>query len=262
METALGAGYRIEREVRPAGSCRRLVARDLVSGGEVLVKVLPTDLALAIDPDGLERRLLSISSRLEDPRVVKSLAAGMAGPYLYYVRPFVPGTTLRAKLDKKGEMALLGAVHLFRTLLEILDYAHSRGVLHGDLRPDNVLLSEGSTAVAEFGLISALVDSAREGSADRVGVSLADRKYLSPERAGGNGLPTAGDDVYAVGAMAYEMLAGDVPDAQAGWDASVLRESIPSRLSAIVARCLEPDPGSRWRRPGEVLEALDRALGV
>ncbi|GBD32495.1 Serine/threonine-protein kinase StkP [bacterium HR33] len=258
----MGAGYRIEREVRPAGSCRRLVARDLVNGGEVLVKVLPTDLALAIDPDGLERRLLSISSRLEDPRVVKSLAAGMAGPYLYYVRPFVPGTTLRAKLDKKGEMTLLGTVHLFRVLLEILDYAHSRGVHHGDLRPDNVLLSENSTAVAEFGLVSALVGSAREGAANRIGLALGDSRYLSPERVAGGGLPSGSDDIYAVGAMAYEMLAGDPPDPGSAPDPAVFRESIPSRLSDIVARCLEPDPGSRWRRPGEVLEALDRALGV
>ncbi len=248
--------------MRPAGSCRRLVARDLVSGEEVLVKVLPTDLASAIDPEGFERRLLNISSRFEDPRVVRSTAAGMAGPYLYYVRPFVPGTTLRAKLDKRGEMALLGTVHLFRVLLEILNYAHSRGVLHGDLRPDNVLLSQNSTAVAEFGLISALVDSAREGSADRAGLSLVDQRYLSPERAAGNRLPTASGDIYAVGAMVYEMLAGDAPDPETGWDPAVFRESIPSRLSDIVAHCLERDPAKRWRSPGEILEALDRALGL
>lgn len=248
--------------MRPAGSCRRLVAEDLVNGGEVLVKVLPTDLALAVDPDEFERRALGISSRLEDPRVVRPVAAGMAGPYLYYVRPFVPGTTLRAKLDKKGELTLLSAVHLFRLLLEILDYAHARGVLHGDLRPDNVLLSESSTAVAEFGLVSALVDSAREATAGRVGVALADRRYLSPERAGGDSLPTASDDIYAVGAMAYEMLAGDAPDPETGLDPAVLRDSIPARLSYIVARCLDPDPAGRWRRPAEILEALDRALGV
>lgn len=228
----------------------------------MLVKVLPTDLALGIDPERFERSLLSLSSRLEDSRVVRSAAAGMAGPYLYYVRPFVPGTTLRAKLDKKSDLGLLGAVHLFRVLLEIFDYAHSRGVLHGDLRPDNVMLSESSAAVAEFGLVSALVDSAREGRAGRVGVSLADPRYLSPERAAGSGVPTASDDLYALGAMAYEILAGDAPDPETGLDSAVFRESIPSRLSDIVARCLERDPTKRWRAPGEVLEALDRALGV
>ncbi len=233
-----------------------------MSGGEVLVKVLPTDVALCIDPERFEGRLLGLSSRLEDPRVVRSAAAGMAGPYLYYVRPFVPGTTLRAKLDKRGELPLFGAVHLFRLLLETLDYAHSRGVLHGDLRPDNVLLSESSTAVAEFGLVSALVDSAREGNAGRVGVSLADPRYLSPERAVGSGVPTASDDLYALGAMTYEILTGDAPDPKTGFDSAAFRESIPSRLSDIVTRCLERDPTKRWRAPGEVLEALDRALGV
>jgi serine/threonine protein kinase len=238
------------------------VARDLVDGGEVLVKVLPTELAMAVDPEGFERRLLGISSRLEDPRLMRSIAAGLAGPYLYYVRPFVPGTTLRARLDHKGEITLLGAVHLFRFLLETLDYAHCRGVFHGDLRPDNVVLSEHQTAVAEFGLVSALVDSAREGMAAGVRLSLVDRRYLSPERVGGNGLLTASDDIYAVGAIICEMLVGTSPDPDTGLDPVVFSESIPSRLSDIVARCLEPDPRSRWHHPGEILEALDRALGL
>lgn len=261
LEAALGPGYRIEREVRPAGACRRLVAQDLVNGREVLVKILPTDLAVAIDAERFERALMNRSAALDDPRAVPSLAGGMAGPYLYYVRPFIRGTTLRARLDKQGPLPLVEAVRLLRVVLEVLEKAHSRGVLHGDLRPDNLLLLGESAAVAEFGLVSTLAESAREGKSKWVGLALAERSYVSPERIEGSGLPSAADDIYAVGTVAYEMLAGELPEPTSGSEPRALRASIPSRLADVVLRCLERDPGDRWQQPGEILRALERALG-
>lgn len=260
LEAALGPGYRIEREVRPAGACRRLVAQDLVKGGEVLVKIFPIDLAIAVDAERFEHRLLESSARLDHPGAVRSLAGGMAGPYLYYVRPFIRGTTLRARLEKQGPIPLLEAVRLLRMVLEVLDRAHSGGVLHGDLKPENVLLFSEGAAVVEFGVVPALVESAREGRSNWVGLALAERRYLSPERLEGSGLPSVADDIYAAGTVACEMLAGQLPDPTSGAEPHAWRHSIPSRLADIVLRCLQRDPRNRWQQPGEMLRALDRTL--
>lgn len=267
LDVALGPLYHIEREVRRAGDCRRFVAVELAMGPDALVTVLPTEVAPVVDAERLEREVQLGSGQLRHPNIVPLLSAGAAGPYLYYVRPFVAGTTLRAHLDKLGELPLHHVVRILRDVLHALAHGHARNIHHGNLRPDNVVLTERHTQVAEFGLTGAIVAAARPEREQTLGLALADPDYVSPERRAGDGLPSAGDDVYAVGGIGWEMLTGERPR----WagdglgDPAALRarrDTIPTRLGQAVMRCLASDPADRWAEPQEMLAELDRLTGA
>lgn len=263
LEVALGPLYRVEREVRPAGEWRRFVAIEVTGGPDVLIKVFPAEIALALDMGRLEQEVLLIAAQLRHERVVPPLSAGAAGPFLYYVRRFAPGTTVRARLDRTGPLPLHHVVVILRELLDVVIHAHAAGVPHGDLRPDNVILADGGAHVAEWGLAGAIADAAR-GPA--LGLALAAPAYVSPERRNGDGRPSAADDIYALGAMAFEMLTGKPPGAahDAGADRDVLkrlREATPARLGDTVMRCVAP-AAQRWIDAEEVLSELNRLTGA
>ena len=140
LQDALGPLYRVEREVRPVGDCRLFVALERPSGPELLVKVLPGQLSLAVDSGVFEREVLLLAPRLGHPGLVTPKGAGRAGSFVYHTRPFVAGTTLRAWLARHGEFPLRQAVTILRDVLAGLAHAHAAGVAHGDLRPEHVLL--------------------------------------------------------------------------------------------------------------------------
>lgn len=261
LEVALGPIYRIEREVRPSGACRRFVVEEITGGGEVLVKVLPAELAGALDAERLEREVRGVTEWLRHERIVRMLGAGAAGPFVYYLRPFVPGTTLGAQLARSGALALHRAVRIARDVLHALGHAHGVGVAHGDLQPDNVLLAgDGRAQVAECGLAAALAAATRAGAPAPM-LALAAPAYVSPERHGSGGLPAPSDDLYAVGALLYEMLIGE-PPADAAEPVTRRRESVPLVLGEVVARCLVGDPAARWRGPEEILMELNKLTGA
>src|SRR2546428_3387091 len=156
LADALGPLYRVEREVRPVGDCRLFVAREVPTGPELLVKLLPARLSLAVDSGLFERELLLVADRLRHPQFVAPRGAGRAGAFVYHTRAFVAGTTLRAWLMRHGELPLRRTVEILRGVLAALAHAHAASVAHGDLKPENVLLADGGTLVADTGVVDAV----------------------------------------------------------------------------------------------------------
>src|SRR6266516_4501517 len=162
LEQALGPIYRVGREVRPLGDCRLFVAVELAGGSELLVKILPGELSLGVDAAAFERELMLLAGRLGHPGLVRPQVAGRAGSFIYHARAFVKGTTLRAALGRDGEMPLRRTVEILRSMLAALAHAHAAKLAHGDLRPENVLLTDRGAVVADAGVVDA-VRSAIEG---------------------------------------------------------------------------------------------------
>src|SRR5881409_4193199 len=184
LADALGPLYRIEREVRPIGEYRLVVATQSENGTQLLVKVLPAALSLGIDDLQFERAVLLVGERLQHPNLVRPRGAGRAGSFAYHTRPFVPGTTLRAWIGNNGAIPLSRTVEILRGILSGLAAAHAAEIAHGELKPENVLLADEGVLVADTGIASALGKPA-----------------------------TARNDMAAVQALTYEMLTGMKPTA-------------------------------------------------
>ena len=259
LQDALGPIYRVEREVRPVGACRMFVALDATSGPALLVKVLPGELSLAVDTALLERELLVLAGALRAPPLVPPRGSGRAGAFVYHSRAFVEGTTLRAWLTRNGELPLRRTVDILRDVLTALAHAHAAHIAHGDLKPENVLLTDGRTLVADTGIVGAVERSLPRGTPGAVAGALCASTYVAPERrapGGKNGAAAAApaDDIYAVGVLVHEMLTGHPPAPES----EPLEEvrSVPPWLAELERRCLAPDPASRWPDGGAALAAM------
>jgi len=249
LEAALGPIYRVEREVRPVGECRMFVASEVPSGPELVVKVLPGKLSLAVNAGVFERELLLLSDRLRHPGLVAPRSAGRAGAFIYHTRPFVEGTTLRALVTRSGELPLRQAVAVLRDLLAGLAHAHAGRVAHGDLKPENVLLAAVERAL----------DGAAPGAAT---AALCAGTYLAPERRERGSPAQAGppDDMFALGVLAHEMLAGRPPAPESEPLDEV--RSLPGWLVELVQRCLAPEPAARWPDAAAALATVGRSGGA
>jgi serine/threonine protein kinase len=257
LGTALGPACMVEREVRPIGGCRLFVALELPAGTELLVKVLPGDLSLAVDPARLERELLLLAGLLGDPSFVAPRGGGRAGSLVYHTRRFVEGTTLRAWLARNGEMPLHRAVEILRSVLGALVHAHAHNVTHGDLKPENVLLTDGQVLVVDSGVVDAVVRSLVGSTAGMARAALCAPPYLPPEHRGGGSVgPVPGDDMYAVGVLAHEMLTGQppAPECEALDDVRAL----PAWMGELIRRCLA-EPAGRLADASTALASLSRA---
>src|SRR5256885_3741475 len=194
LEDALGPIYRVEREVRPVGDCRLFVAVGPPNDPELLVKVLPAELSLAVDAAPFEREVLLLGDRLGHAQLVPPRGSGRAGAFVYHARRFVEGTTLRAWLANHGEMPLRRVIEVLRDVLLALAHAHRGSIAHGDLRPENVLLTKGRGLGAGTGIVDAVGRAVPSALAGGVGATLCAPAYLAPERrknGGGRGPPGA-----------------------------------------------------------------------
>src|SRR5262249_29502658 len=217
LADALGPLYRIEREVRPVGEYRLFVATQSENGSELLVKILPAALSLGINDLQFERAVLLLAERLQHPHLVKPRGAGRAGAFVYHTRAFVPGTTLRAWIGNNGPIPLARTVEVLRAILSGLEHAHSQEVAHGELKPENVLLSDAGVMLAGTGM------------------------------AGGLGKPaTARNDMAAVQALTYEMLTGMRPTI--GQEPLERTRTLPLWLSEWMR--------SRWADAGRALAGM------
>jgi len=248
---ALGPIYRVEREVRPVGDCRLFVAREVPTGPELLVKLLPAGLSLAVDVGLFERELLLVADRLRHPQLVAPRGAGRAGAFVYHTRAFVAGTTLRAWLMRHGELPLRRTVEILRDVLAALAHAHAASVAHGDLKPENVLLGDGSALVADTGILGSLAEALSGDGGGAATAALCTADYLAPERRAGQEAPSPRDDMFAVGVLVHEMLTGRPPTGNPEPLEDV--RSVPPWLAELERRCRAAEPGARWADAGSAL---------
>ncbi len=194
------------------------------------------------------------------------LTAGSSDDLLYYIMPFIEGESLRGKLAREGELPVPEALRILRDVLDALAYAHRQGVVHRDIKPDNVLLSQGHALVTDFGVAKAVAESTGRQTLTSMGVALGTPAYMAPEQATADPHTDHRADIYAVGAMAYEMLSGRLPfnamTVQAMLAAHVTeapepvtkhRTTVPEALNQLILRCLEKKPADRWQRADEMI---------
>ena len=245
LARALEGRYVIEREIARGGMATVHLARDLRHGRRVAIKVLRDEIAAAI---GAERFLaeIRVTASLQHPHILPLFDSGGADGVLWYAMPFVEGETLRARLTREGPLPVAEALRLAREVADALDHAHARGVVHRDIKPENVLLQHGHALVADFGIALA-IEQAGVDRVTRTGVAIGTPQYMAPEQAAGERALDARVDVYALGAVLHEMLAGESPFAAA------------SRRAAVRRLMYEP-PGALASQRPDVAPFVDVAL--
>src|SRR5665213_3054828 len=209
LTRALADRYAIERELGQGGMATVYLARDLKHDRHVAVKVLHPDLAAVV---GAARFLAEIrtTANLQHPHILPLHDSGDADGYLFYVMPYVEGETLRTRLTRERQLPITDAVRIAREVASALDYAHRHNVVHRDIKPENILLHDGSALVADFGIALA-ISNAGGTRLTQTGLSLGTPQYMSPEQATGDKIIDGRTDVYSLGAVLYEMLAGEPP---------------------------------------------------
>jgi Tol biopolymer transport system component len=267
LNAALAGRYVIERELGAGGMATVYLARDVRHDRDVAIKVLHPDLGAAL---GGERFLAEIktTAKLQHPHILSLLDSGDADGLLYYVMPVVTGESLRDRMTRERQLPIAEAVRIAREVAGALDYAHRHGVIHRDIKPENILLHDGSAIVADFGIALA-VQSASGPRMTQTGLSLGTPQYMSPEQAMGERQIDARADIYALGAVTYEMLTGDPPFTGSSVQAivarvmterptapHVLRDTIPPHVEQAVLTALEKLPADRFATASGFADAL------
>jgi len=273
LAKALADRYLIEREIGSGGMAIVYVAKDLRHERRVAVKVLRPEIAAAL---GRERflREIRIAAKLNHPHILPLYDSGEADGFLFYVMPFEEGQSLRQTLISEGELPVPKVVRLLRDVVDALVYAHAMGVVHRDIKPANVMLSGRHALVTDFGVAKAVTEATGRDQLTTVGVAIGTPTYMAPEQAVGDDQVDHRADIYAVGILAYELLAGRTPFqgttpqmilsahvTQIPEPVTKFRESTPPELAQVVAKCLEKKPADRWQSADELLLRLE-ALGT
>lgn len=275
LQEVLGNGYRVERELGGAGMSRVFLAHEVDLERQVVVKVLPPDLAAGINADRF-RREIQLAARLQHPHIVPLMSAGARGGLLYYTMPFIAGENLRARLSRLRELPVADATKVLREVADALEYAHEQGVVHRDIKPENILFSGNHALVTDFGVSKALSSATSETRIQGVptltslGIALGTPTYMAPEQAAADPDVDHRADIYSVGVVGYELLAGRPPftgmtqpqilaaQVSAVPDpVSKYRPNIPPALAAAIMRCLEKHPSDRWQTAGELRTQLE-----
>ncbi|HUQ98466.1 MAG TPA: protein kinase [Gemmatimonadaceae bacterium] len=249
VTTALAGRYDVEREVGRGGMATVYLARDRKHDRRVALKMLNQELGAIL---GVERFLaeIKVTANLQHPNLLPLFDSGEADGHLYYVMPYVEGESLRHRLDRETQLPVEEAMQITIAVANALDYAHAHGVIHRDLKPENILLQHGQPIVADFGIALA-ISNAGGPRVTQTGLSLGTPQYMSPEQAAGDRAIDGRSDIYALGAILYEMLAGEPPH-------------IGNSVQAVIAKVLTERPrGVRMRRdtvPAHVERAIDKAL--
>ena len=274
LQSALGATYTLERELGGGGMSRVFVANEVALDRQVVIKVIAAELLEGVSTERFAREV-KLAARLQHANIVPLHSAGVAAGLPFYTMPFVRGETLRARLSR-GPLPLSEAVGILRDIARALAYAHGQGVVHRDIKPENVLLSGGAAMVADFGIAKAMSDARTQGDGasmmlTQAGNSLGTPAYMAPEQAAGDPRTDHRADLYAWGVMAYELLVGAHPFAEATSVHAMIaahmaqapvalasrRADVPVALSDAVTRSLAKDAAQRPQAAGELLEALD-----
>ena len=269
LVSALADRYAFERELGQGGMATVYLADDSRHGRKVAIKVLRPELAASIGPDRFLREI-RIAAQLQHPHILPLLESGEAEGFLFYVMPFVDGESLRDRLARQGELPVHEALKLLVEIVDALGYAHGRGVVHRDVKPDNVMLSGRHALVMDFGVAKAVSEASGRNQLTTAGVALGTPAYMAPEQAAADPHLDHRVDIYAVGVMAYELLAGRPPFVggtpqqvlaahvtQAPEPVSRYRPAISPALEATVMRCLAKRPADRFQTAEELLAQLE-----
>ncbi len=269
LKTALASRYAIQHEVGAGGMATVYLARDVKHDREVALKVLRPELAVVL---GVERflREIRVSARLDHPHILTLIDSGEADGFLYYVLPFVRGESLRAKLEREQQLTLDEALLITKQIAGALDYAHQHGVVHRDIKPENILLHEGEAMLADFGIALAVKEAGGHRLTE-TGLSLGTPQYMSPEQATGDRQLDARSDIYSLGAVLYEMLAGEPPLTGPTVQAVIakllterpsrlrtVRDTVPQGIDTAVAKALAKVPADRFAQASDFAAALAR----
>jgi serine/threonine protein kinase len=270
LVSALTDRYRIERELGAGGMATVYLGHDLKHDRDVAIKVLHPDLGAAL---GGERFLSEIrtTARLQHPHILPLLDSGAADSFLYYVMPYVSGETLRARLERERQLPIEDALRIAREVADALGAAHALGIIHRDIKPENILLQGGHALVADFGIALAVQHAAGQRMT-QTGLSLGTPQYMSPEQAMGEKTLDARTDIYALGAVTYEMLVGEPPFTGPTVQTIVakvlterptapraLRDTVPGGVEHAVLKALAKLPADRFATAEKFAEALTLA---
>jgi serine/threonine-protein kinase len=283
LAAALADRYRIERELGQGGMATVYLAEDLKHHRQVAIKVLRSDLAAALGPERFIQEI-EIAARLQHPHIlpvhdsgsarVPPLHEGERGTggevFLYYVMPYVAGESLRERLSRQGELPVTDAVRLLSEMADALGYAHAQGVVHRDIKPENVMLSGRHALVMDFGVAKAVSEASGRNRLTTAGVALGTPAYMAPEQASADPHLDHRVDIYALGVVGYELLAGRPPFTggspqqvlaahvmQAPELVSAHRPSLSPALSSVIMKALEKRPADRWQTAEEMVTQLE-----
>jgi len=267
LKSALAGSYTLDRELGRGGMAVVYLAEDLKHGRKVAIKVLRPELSATL---GAERFLREIetAARLQHPHILPLHDSGEADGFLYYVMPYVEGESLRDRIDREGQLPIDEAGRLAREVADGLSYAHSEGVVHRDIKPGNIMLSRGHAVIADFGIAQA-VDEAGGEKLTRTGVATGSPVYMSPEQARGAEGLDGRTDIYSLGCVLYEMLAGE-PPFTGGTQASItarkeleaaprlrsLRDTVPPYIEEAIVKALAKVPADRFATADDFAVAL------
>ncbi len=270
VRKALSAEYAIERVVGEGGMATVYLATDLKHRRQVAVKVMRPELAATL---GAERflREVEIAAQLSHPHILPVHDSGNASGVLYYVMPYVEGESLHERIHRETSLPVDEALRITREVAEALAYAHARKIIHRDIKPANIMLSAGHALVADFGIARG-VGAGGGAAITKTGLAVGTPQYMSPEQASGSAGVDARSDIFAVGCVLYEMLAGEPPFTGPTPQAIVMRslteaprsltasrEGVSPAIEAVVTRALAKNPADRWQTAGEFASALGNA---
>ncbi len=267
LKVALSDRYSVEGKLGEGGMATVYLAHDIKHDRKVALKVLRPELAAVLGADRFLNEI-RVTANLLHANIVPLYDSGEADGDLYYVMPFIEGESLRDKIDREKQLSIEEAVAITRAVADALDYAHRRNVVHRDIKPDNIMLHEGTPMVADFGIALAVSNVGAERLTS-TGLSLGTPYYMSPEQAVGDREAKPQTDIYALGSVLYEMLAGDPPFAGSNVQAviakvigekpvklSTIRDTIPANVEAAVSKALAKVPADRFESSKEFADAL------
>jgi serine/threonine-protein kinase len=271
LPPVIGDRYRIGRELGHGGMARVYLAQDLKHGRDVAVKVIRAELAASL---GRERflREIDIAARLRHPNIVPLYDSGDVQGTLYFVMPYEDGPSLRTRLAATGALPIADVIAVLRDVARALQYAHTQGVVHRDIKPDNIMMSGGAAVVADFGIAKA-VSAARDGTTSaltQTGTGIGTPAYMAPEQAVADPTSDHRADLYSYGCVAFELLAGRPPFVGAeayqliaahvsttAPAVTTLRADTPRALADLIAGCLEKNPDARPQYASVLVDVLE-----
>ena len=266
LQDALSGRYRIERELGRGGTATVFLAEDLRHRRRVALKVLDPELAAVLGPARFLREIETVA-RLTHPHILPLFDSGAAHGLLFYAMPYVEGESLRARLVREKQLPVEDALRIVREVADALSYAHDQGIVHRDIKPGNILLEEGHAVVADFGIARAAVPGAETLTA--TGIAVGTPAYMSPEQAAGSRAMDGRSDLYSLGCVLYEMLAGVPPFVGATAESlahqhlnvaprpvTELRPAVPDAIAAALQRALAKAPADRFATAAGFAAAL------